>query len=82
MGKKVPDKLYFRIGEVSRITGIKPFVLRYWETEFPRLAPLRRGSKQRLYRKEDGGAAAIYFKIKGEKVYNKNWDAIKTKVVE
>lgn len=48
-----PDKIYYRIGEVSRITGIKPFVLRYWETEFSRLSPLRRGSKQRLYRRED-----------------------------
>ena len=42
----------------------------------------KRGVETWLYRKEDGGAAAIYFKIKGEKVYNKNWDAIKTKVVE
>lgn len=53
MGEAFPEKIYYRIGEVSRITGIKPFVLRYWETEFPRLSPLRRGSRQRLYRQED-----------------------------
>lgn len=53
MAAELPDKLYFKIGEVSRISGVKPFVLRYWETEFPALAPKRRGSKQRLYRKED-----------------------------
>lgn len=53
MGEAFPEKIYYRIGEVSRITGIKPFVLRYWETEFSRLSPLRRGSRQRLYRQED-----------------------------
>lgn len=53
MAAELPDKLYFKIGEVSRISGVKPFVLRYWETEFHALAPERRGSKQRLYRKED-----------------------------
>ncbi|MCX5858967.1 MAG: MerR family transcriptional regulator [Proteobacteria bacterium] len=53
MAAELPDKLYFKIGEVSRISGVKSFVLRYWETEFPGLAPERRGSKQRLYRKED-----------------------------
>jgi DNA-binding transcriptional MerR regulator len=50
---ELPDKLFFKIGEVSRISGVKPFVLRYWETEFSGLSPERRGSKQRLYRKED-----------------------------
>lgn len=53
MAAELPDKLYFKIGEVSRISGVKPFVLRYWETEFSGLSPERRGSKQRLYRKED-----------------------------
>ncbi len=47
------DKLYYRIGEVSRITGIKPYVLRYWESEFRWMSPAKSRSKQRLYRKKD-----------------------------
>jgi len=46
-------KLYYRIGEVSRITGVKPYVLRYWESEFRWMAPAKSRSKQRLYRKRD-----------------------------
>ncbi|HWH70951.1 MAG TPA: MerR family transcriptional regulator [Candidatus Sulfotelmatobacter sp.] len=49
----IPDKLYFKIGEVSELTGIEPHVLRYWETEFKELRPHRAGSKQRLYRRAD-----------------------------
>jgi DNA-binding transcriptional MerR regulator len=49
----VPDRLYFRIGEVSAITGVPPYVLRYWETEFPVLQPRKSGGGQRLYRKRD-----------------------------
>jgi len=48
----IPDKLYFRIGEVSELTETKPYVLRYWETEFPQLQPERR-SGHRLYRRKD-----------------------------
>ncbi|HMD38550.1 MAG TPA: MerR family transcriptional regulator [Candidatus Acidoferrum sp.] len=44
---------FFRIGEVSRLTGLKPFVLRYWETEFPMLEPVKSSSGHRLYRQED-----------------------------
>ncbi|MCK5681825.1 MerR family transcriptional regulator [bacterium] len=51
--EKVPDKLYFRIGEVSRIVGVKPYVLRYWEKEFSAIKPEKSSSKQRLYRRED-----------------------------
>jgi len=47
------DKRYFRIGEVSRIVGVKPYVLRYWESEFPTLRPKRADSRQRVYRRED-----------------------------
>jgi len=47
------DKRYFRIGEVSRIVGVKPYVLRYWESEFPTLRPKRADSHQRVYRRED-----------------------------
>ena len=47
------DKRYFRIGEVSRIVGVKPYVLRYWESEFPGLRPKRADSRQRVYKRED-----------------------------
>ena len=50
---EVPDRLYFRIGEVSEITGVPPYVLRYWESEFPALQPRKSGGGQRLYRKRD-----------------------------
>ena len=46
-------KLYHRIGEVSRITGVKPYVLRYWESEFRCMSPQKSRSKQRLYRPKD-----------------------------
>jgi DNA-binding transcriptional MerR regulator len=49
----IPDKLYFRIGDVSRLAGIKPYVLRYWETEFPAISPKKSGANQRLYRRKD-----------------------------
>lgn len=47
------EKDFYRIGEVSRMTGLKPFVLRYWETEFPMLEPVKSASGHRLYRSED-----------------------------
>jgi DNA-binding transcriptional MerR regulator len=47
------ERLYYRIGEVSRITGLKPHVLRYWESEFKVIKPYKGGSLQRLYRKKD-----------------------------
>jgi DNA-binding transcriptional MerR regulator len=47
------DKLYFKIGEVARIVGVKPYVLRYWETEFSILRPGKTRSKHRLYRRRD-----------------------------
>jgi DNA-binding transcriptional MerR regulator len=49
----IPDKLYFRIGDVSRLAAIKPYVLRYWETEFPAISPKKSGTGQRLYRRKD-----------------------------
>jgi DNA-binding transcriptional MerR regulator len=45
--------LFYRIGEVSRVTGLEPYVLRYWETEFPHLRPETRKSGHRLYTKKD-----------------------------
>jgi DNA-binding transcriptional MerR regulator len=52
-GEDSPEKRYYRIGEVSRITGVKPYVLRYWESEFRFMAPQKSRSKQRLYRRRD-----------------------------
>jgi DNA-binding transcriptional MerR regulator len=49
----LPGKSMFRIGEVSRVTSTKPFVLRYWETEFPMLQPVKSPKGHRLYRRED-----------------------------
>lgn len=50
---QIPDKLYFRIGDVSKLAGVKPYVLRYWETEFPAISPKKSGTGQRLYRRKD-----------------------------
>jgi DNA-binding transcriptional MerR regulator len=49
----LPNKLYFRIGEVAKIVGVKPYVLRYWETEFTILRPGKTPSRHRLYRRRD-----------------------------
>ena len=48
---EIPDKLFFRIGEVSTVLALEPYVLRYWETEFPSLAPKKSGTGHRLYRR-------------------------------
>jgi DNA-binding transcriptional MerR regulator len=50
---EIPDKLYFRIGEVSRLLGVEAYVLRYWETEFPSLSPKKSDTGQRLYKRKD-----------------------------
>ena len=49
----IPDKLYFKIGEVSELLGVEPYVLRYWESEFPGLSPKKSGTGHRLYRRKD-----------------------------
>lgn len=49
----IPDKLYFKIGEVSELLGLPAYVLRFWETEFKRIKPKRSPTGQRLYRKKD-----------------------------
>jgi DNA-binding transcriptional MerR regulator len=51
--QEIPDKLYFRIGEVAKLAGIKPYVLRFWETEFPGLGPKKSGTGHRLFRRKD-----------------------------
>src|SRR5580693_5530306 len=50
---EILDKLYFRIGDVARLANIKPYVLRFWETEFPGLGPKKSGTGHRLYRRKD-----------------------------
>src|SRR6201996_4925501 len=50
---EIPDKLYFRIGDVARLCEVPAYVLRFWETEFPQLKPNKGGTGQRLYRKKD-----------------------------
>jgi DNA-binding transcriptional MerR regulator len=50
---EIPDKLYFKIGEVSELLGVEPYVLRYWESEFPGLSPKKSGTGHRLYRRKD-----------------------------
>src|SRR3954465_1880005 len=49
----IPDKLYFRIGEVSRLCQLPAYVLRFWETEFPQLKPIKSSTGQRMYRRKD-----------------------------
>ena len=51
--KKIPNKLFFKIGEVCEFTDTQPYVLRYWESEFPMLAPAKNSSGQRIYRRRD-----------------------------
>ena len=51
--REIPDKLYFRIGEVAKLCEVAPYVLRFWESEFPQLKPNKGGTGQRLYRRRD-----------------------------
>ncbi len=53
MEPKIPNKLFFKIGEVCELTDTQPYVLRYWESEFPVLAPAKNNSGQRIYRRRD-----------------------------
>lgn len=50
---EIPDKLYFRIGEVSDLVGVESYVLRYWETEFPSVGPKKSGTGHRMYRRRE-----------------------------
>jgi len=49
---RIPDKFHFKIGEVSRILGVKPYVLRFWETEF-RITPAKNSSQHRVYKRQE-----------------------------
>ena len=66
---EIPDKLYFKIGEVSEIADVPAYVLRFWESEFKRISPKRTSSGQRLYRRSD---VELIFKIK-DLLYNKKF---------
>ena len=53
MDPQIPDKLYFKIGEVAELTGVKPHVLRYWEAEVGTIRPVKNRQQQRVYRRRD-----------------------------
>lgn len=53
MKVEIPDKLYFKIGEVAKFADVAPHVIRYWESEFDKIKPKRANSRQRLFRRED-----------------------------
>jgi len=59
----IPDKLYFRIGEVSTLCRIPAYVLRFWETEFPQLKPVKSSTGQRMYRRKDVEAVLRIMKL-------------------
>jgi len=65
----IPDKLFFKIGEVAELTGTKPHVLRYWESEFKMLHPAKGESGQRIYRRKD---VELIFSIK-QLLYEENF---------
>lgn len=67
--QKIPNKFFFRIGEVSKLTGVEPHVLRYWETEFKTLRPKKNKASQRVYKKKD---VLLILKIK-ELLYNQKY---------
>lgn len=62
-------KLYYRIGEVSRITGVKPYVLRYWESEFRWMSPVKSRTNQRMYRQRDIDTIQLIKKLLYEERY-------------
>ena len=66
---EVADKRYYRIGEVSEIAGVKPYVLRYWGSEFRWMSPQKSRSKQRLYRRRDIDAILLIKKLLYEQRY-------------
>ena len=65
----IPDKPYFKIGEVAKLAGVEPYVLRYWETEFRTIRPEKTRSKQRLYRRRDVEAVLAIKKLLYEEGY-------------
>lgn len=72
MDVSIPDKAYFRIGEVARILGVEPHVVRYWESEFKSVKPVRSKSDQRLYRKRDVETLQVIKKLLYEEHFTIN----------
>ena len=72
----IPEKIYFKIGEVCELVGVQPHVLRYWETEFPMLSPQKNRSGQRSYRRRD---VEMALRIK-ELLYDEIEAAVKVKL--
>lgn len=66
----IPDRLYFRIGDVARLLGVKPYVLRYWESEFRFLAPEKSRTGRRVYRRSDVEAFVMVRKLLYEERYS------------
>jgi DNA-binding transcriptional MerR regulator len=67
---QIPDRLFFRIGDVARILGVKTHVLRYWESEFSIVAPRKSGSGQRVYRRADVETLALVRHLLHEERYS------------
>lgn len=65
----IPDRLYFKIGDVAQICGVETYVLRFWETQFPQLKPNKSGTGQRLYRKREVELAVEIKKLVHEEGY-------------
>lgn len=68
--KKLPDKLYFKIGEVAQLVGVKPHVLRYWEQETGLMRPMKTRGSHRMYRRQDVEAAVILRSLVDEQGYS------------
>jgi DNA-binding transcriptional MerR regulator len=66
---ELPDKLFFKIGEVADIVGVKPHVLRYWESEFPALRPMKTRGSHRMYRRKDVELAMLIRRLVHDQGY-------------
>lgn len=67
--EEIPEKTYYRIGEVAEITDVKPYVLRFWESEFKVMTPPKSRSKQRMYRRKDIDTILLIKKLLYEQGY-------------
>lgn len=72
MTSNIPDRMFYRIKEVCKITGLKPHVLRYWEQEFKDIKPLKSATGQRLYKKKDLNTIFTIKKLLYEKKFTIN----------
>jgi DNA-binding transcriptional MerR regulator len=72
MDESIPEKSYFRIGEVGRLLNVQPYVIRYWESEFKTVRPIRTRSDQRLYRRRDVAQLLLIRKLLYEENFTIN----------